>query len=123
MTQRYPASIVVLGLAVSLAAGGCRKNTEPDPTPNPTAWIKADPNPVPVPGPATGTTAVSWDTGDGSDAQVFVLTEDKKEARFSGGPKGSQAATWIVKGGRYEFILYAGPQRQKELARIVVTTR
>jgi hypothetical protein len=117
-------------LTLLVAAIGCRDRTpraQPDaeqlpPTPQSAAWIKADPNPVPVAGDK-GTTNISWDTRTSAMAQVYMLTEGKPEQLFAGGARGSQKASWINKGRRYEFILYAGKEHQHELARVTVTTQ
>jgi hypothetical protein len=116
------------GLVMCLAGSGCgtNKSENPEPKPaspkTPAAWIKAEPNPVPVPGTEPGITTISWDTGDTSNAQVYLLTGDQKETLFAGGPKGSQKVDWIGPGTKCDFLLYAGTERQKELARVTVTT-
>jgi hypothetical protein len=121
----------LFGFAACLAPAGCgRSNSENVENTSAsqaaaaaaTAWIKAEPNPVPVPGPTPGSTTITWDTVNGSDAQVYLLDWYKKETLFAGGSKGTQQAPWIVKDGQYVFILYAGTEHQKELARVTVTT-
>jgi hypothetical protein len=121
-------------LAVVPAVIGCRDRpagTEPGPSPgagkpgpsqDAPAWIKADPNPVAVEGDK-GSTTISWDTGTRTMAQVYMSTAGKPEQLFAGGSRGSQKANWINKGRKYEFILYAGKEREKEVARVTVTTK
>lgn len=134
-------SIVVVGLAVAITGGGCGKKaqdkTDTDVTPNPTGgkgstgspkkaapWIKADPNPVPVSeGTDKGTTTISWDTGDGSDAQVILRIAGQKDKVFSGGSRFKAEANWIKKGVQYDFILFAGKEREKELAKVTITAK
>jgi hypothetical protein len=120
----------VLVLAMLLAAAGCKdrapgvSSTEPPgnaAATQPSApWIKADPNPVPA-GPGAGTTTISWNTGDGSMGQVYLLGPAQVEKHFTSGRSGSKAAPWIHRGGKYEFLLYAGTDHKTVLARVTVT--
>jgi hypothetical protein len=102
---------------------GCHSDTTAEY--DPADWsgvpmIQATPNPVPA-GPERGTTTITWNTGDGSKAQVWMSRNGKPEKLFAGlSPKGSQEAAWIVD-GVYEFRLYAGKERKKLLARVKVT--
>ena len=84
-------------------------------------FIRATPNPVHVEG-KSGTTTIEWDTGDDSDAQVYLCPPDKEDQLFTGGAKGSQVANWIVKNGRYEFALYAGKEHKTKIATVIVTS-
>jgi len=84
------------------------------------AWIKADPNPVPA-GKDPGTTTISWNTGNGATGEVYLLGPVQVEKLFTGGRSGSKKAPWIRKGGKYEFLLYAGKDHQTVLARVTVT--
>jgi small neutral amino acid transporter SnatA (MarC family) len=117
--------LVLFALAAILAAGCGSKNSQSkDAPPNQTGepWIKADPNPVPV-ATGQGTTTVTWDSGDGAMAQVYLVNSKQEETLFSGGATGSQAAAWIAKGGKYEFRLYAGKEHKTILARVSVTSQ
>ena len=78
----------------------------------PTAIIGASPNPVPLRFSNTGSTAIEWQTPDGTVAQVFVVRDDNPESLFAEGSSGKQVADWIQTGSVYEFRLYAkGPPR------------
>lgn len=118
----------VLCLTVCLGVTGCRKQadtiapeTKPSAPKTSTAWIKATPNPVPIPGGSDkGTTTLSWDTGDGSNAQVYLRVAGKPDQLFSGGPRNKAEAKWIKKNRQYEFILFAGNEHATELARVTV---
>ena len=46
------------------------------------ATIRATPNPVPA-GGGTGTTTISWTTGDGSEGQVYVSENGQAEQLFA----------------------------------------
>jgi len=82
--------------------------------------ITASPNPVLV-GQGTGTTTVTWNSGDGSAGQVYISMAGEPEAIFASGPPGSAAAPWIEAGKTYEFRLYAGTEHVKMLAKTQVT--
>jgi hypothetical protein len=117
--------LVLFALAALLAAGcGSKNSQQTNPPPNQTGepWIKADPNPVPA-ATGQGSSTISWDSGDGAMAQVYVMNAKQEETLFSGGATGSQAATWIAKGGKYEFRLYAGKEHKTILARVSVTSQ
>jgi hypothetical protein len=115
---------VLLALAAILAAGCGSKSSPPSPSPSQTGepWIKADPNPVPA-ASGQGTTTISWNSGDGSMAEVYLMNAKQQETLFSGGATGSQAAPWIAKGGKYEFRLYAGKEHKTILARVAVISQ
>jgi hypothetical protein len=85
-----------------------------------TATITASPNPVLV-GQGPGTTAITWNTGDGSAGTVYLSKDGGPEAAFASGPPGSAPAPWIEAGITYEFRLYAGTEHTKMLAKIQVT--
>jgi type IV pilus biogenesis protein CpaD/CtpE len=115
--------LVLLALAAMLAAGCGSKNSQStEAALNQTGepWIKADPNPVPV-SADKGTTTVSWNSGGGAMAEVYLVNAKQEETLFSGGATGSQTANWIAKGGKYEFRLYAGKEHKTILARVSVT--
>ena len=86
-----------------------------------TATITASPNPVLVGQGTTGTTTITWNTGDGSVGQVYLAKDVEPEAAFASGPPGSAAAPWIEAGKTYEFRLYAGTEHTKMLAKTRVT--
>jgi hypothetical protein len=122
--------VAVLGVAMLLAATGC-KESSPHSSSNRSSgtaagtgqeapWIKASPNPVPA-GTGSETTTVSWSTEDGSIGQVYLLGPSQVEKLFTGGRSGAKEAPWIKKGGKYEFLLYAGTDHQTVLARVTVT--
>ena len=70
----------------------------------------------------SGTTTVTWNTGDGTDGQVYVGSPDGgPELLFAAGPTGSVPAPWIRAGKTGEFRLYAGTEHAKVLAKTQVT--
>jgi hypothetical protein len=81
--------------------------------------IKAVPNPIPADG--DGKTMISWDTGDGSVGQIWVSVNGAEQKLFAQEVKGSAAASWIAAGESADFVLYAGTNREKEIARVKVT--
>jgi len=81
--------------------------------------IKAKPEHVTVAG-GSGSTEISWDTGNGSPGFVFVTENGRKPALFATGPKGSRAASWI-RPARYVFELYRDNQRRTLLATVTVS--
>jgi len=84
------------------------------------AKITASPNPVSV-GEGTGTTTITWDTGDASVGQVFVSENGAPDRIFASGPSGSVAAPWIRAGTSFEFRRYVGTEHAKGLAKTQVT--
>jgi hypothetical protein len=85
------------------------------------ATITASPNPVPT-SEGVGTTTITWNTGDGTDGQVYVYSLDGgQEGLFAAGPAGSALAPWIQAGKTAEFRLYAGTQHATVLAKTQVT--
>jgi hypothetical protein len=83
--------------------------------------LDAQPNPVSA-GSDLGTTTVTWGSGDGSNAEVYVSENGGPETLFAAGPSGSQDANWIRAGSTYDFRLYAAADR-KTLLRSVKVTR
>ena len=69
---------------------------------------------------ATGSTKIEWDTGNGSMGFVFVTEEGGKALPFASGSRGNQVAPWIGNHS-YLFELYADDQRQRLLAKIIVS--
>jgi len=84
------------------------------------ATIEASPNPVPT-GSEPGTTTITWKTGDGSQAQVYVSQDGAAEKLFASGSEGSTDAAWIQAGSTYEFRVYAGSDHKTQLASVKVT--
>jgi hypothetical protein len=81
--------------------------------------IAAEPERVAVAG-ESGSTEIRWDTGNGSAGFVFVTGPDQKTVLFATGPKGNQVVQWIRR-GQYAFELYNDPDRQRLLAKVVVS--
>ena len=101
-------------------AGTARPEAAASPVAQTGATISATPNPVP-PGGGTGTTKISWTTGDGSEGQVYVSENGQAEQLFaSHTPQGSGDAPWIQAGRNYEFRLYDAAHA-KLLSKVVVT--
>lgn len=84
------------------------------------AALTADPNPVPL-GEDAGKTTISWQTGDGTMGEVYVVTNNNPETLFARGPKGRTEAPWIVADSTYEFLLYSGTDHKTILRRVIVT--
>jgi hypothetical protein len=121
MKQFIPVAV----LLPVLFFAGCNPSTAPEAEqatgPGASAGtIEASPNPVSA-GGGPGTTTVTWNTGDGSEGQVFVSEGGAPDRMFASGPSGSVAAPWIQAGTTYEFRLYAGTQHAKVLAKTQVT--
>jgi hypothetical protein len=83
-------------------------------------FIRAVPNPIPMT-TGTGSTTISWSTGDGSRGAVYLLARDKEELPFGAGATGSQSISWIASGYIYQFRLYRGEDRTKPIAVTNVT--
>jgi len=81
--------------------------------------LSASPNPVPA-GKGSGSTTVSWDSGDNGEAKVYVSTDGSEESLFAAERQGSAAAPWIQAGCSYEFRLYSS-DHTKLLDKITVT--
>jgi hypothetical protein len=90
------------------------------PTAQPVAMLTASPNPVPA-GEGMGTTKISWKTANGAAGQVYVAIDGEPEKLFAEGVEGSQDAPWINAGTTYEFHLYEGSTRAKQIAAVKVT--
>ena len=78
--------------------------------------LKASPDLVPA-SKGKGKTTISWNSVDG---KIYVSANGGNESLFSGSPRGSQDASWINEGFRYEFRLYNGDHTQL-LDKVVVT--
>ncbi len=81
--------------------------------------IRASPDHVTVAG-GSGSTEISWDTGNGSVGFVFVTASDRKPVLFASGAKGSRVAPWI-RARNYAFELYSDDQRRTWLAAVTVS--
>jgi len=96
----------------------------PTPTPTPTPppsnpTLTAAPTTVP-PGGSTGTTTLTWDTGNGSAGQVYVSVDGGGDTIFAAGDTGSQTASFIQPGSVYVFKLYAGTDHNTLLLSVTV---
>ena len=112
----------IIPLLAVLVVAGCRSPKTTGSSGPPT--ITASPNPVPVGAEKKGTTTITWDTGDGSQGQVYFSVNNKEEKLWlDNRSKGSQEAPWIKKGAVYEFRLYAGRDHEKVLASVTVTAQ
>jgi hypothetical protein len=121
---------------LTIALAGCSKappDNAPVPAPVPVPasaattpsgdqpWITAEPNPVPI-SSGKGSTTISWSAGAGNKGEVYLWTASGGESLFAGeAPKGSQQAGWVSPGGVYEFRLYEGKERKRQLASVKVT--
>lgn len=110
---RTRVAAVAAALALTAAIGCAREAAAPR------AAIQASPLMVP-PGDGPGVTTITWDTGDGSWAEVYLLVPGQPSVLFSAGPKGSQQAPWIHEGPEYEFRLFAGTTRELFLGSVTV---
>lgn len=86
----------------------------------PRATMTADSAVVP-PGGEKGKTNISWDTGDGSEGEVFVSVNGGEEKFFGKNVKQTLDAPWISAGSTYEFRLYPVGKKGKALASVKVT--
>jgi hypothetical protein len=124
--KRFIPTIAVLLPLFFFAACGPSKNPEANASAGspaePAATITASPNPVST-GEGSGTTTITWNTGDGTAGQVYVSADGTPEAIFAGGSTGSAPAPWMRAGKTFEFRLYAGTEHAKVLAKTQVTGR
>ena len=88
------------------------------------AFIRASPNPVPLTA-GTGTTRISWNTGDGSDGLVTLVPHRgatrAEEIPFNGGPAGDADVGWIRPDVLYRFRLYRLRSDSKPIAEVRVS--
>jgi GT2 family glycosyltransferase len=84
------------------------------------ASLTVSPEQVPV-GETVGVTEITWDTGDGTEGQVYVAVDGEAEALFATGPSGSKPALWIEQSLTYQFRLYAGTAHGRLLVEAMVT--
>jgi hypothetical protein len=88
-----------------------------------TPALVAEPNPVP-PSVGVGRTTIVWTTGKEPPGPVYVSENGGPEILFAGESRyGSQEAPWINVGKTYEFRLYSGADRKRQLATVMVTSR
>lgn len=122
--KRFIPPIAILLPLFFFDACGPSKNPEANaPTAGPAApaaTITGSPNPVTT-GEGSGTTRITWKTGDGTNGQVYVSEDGAPETLFAAGPTGSALAPWIKAGKTFEFRLYAGTKHTKLLAKTQVT--
>jgi hypothetical protein len=76
---------------------------------NSKAFMMATPNPVPAEG-ESGSTTISWSTGDSSWGQIYASINGRPEQLFTEGPANDAEVPWIESGCTYEFRLYAGTE-------------
>jgi hypothetical protein len=123
--KRFIPAIAILLPVFFFPACGPSKNPEAEANESaasPAATITASPNPVTT-GEGPGTTAITWNTGDGATGQVYVSEDGGPERLFADGSTGSAPAAWIQAGKTFEFRLYAGTEHAKVLAKTQVTGR
>src|SRR3989442_1500207 len=77
--QSVSPRIAGMAIVLLLFAGCGRSGSPSNRNGKPKATIAADPNPVPAGSDAQGTTIISWDTGDGSMGEVYVLVNRGEE--------------------------------------------
>src|SRR5207253_8478655 len=83
------------------------------------ASLAAFPERVPV-SRTVGFTEIVWNTGNGSEGELYVSVNGEPETLFATGPCGSKHAPWILTGSSYEFRLYAGTKRDRLLKQVSV---
>lgn len=124
--KRFIPTIAILLPLFFFAACRPSKNPEVNASvaspPAAAATITASPNPVTT-GEGSGTTTITWNTGDGTAGQVYVSEDGAPETLFTAGPTGSAPAPWIRAGKTFEFRLYAGTEHAKVLAKTQVSGR
>ena len=124
--KRVIPTIAILLPLIFFAACGPSKNPDTNASAAspaaPAATITASPNPVTT-GEGSGTTTITWNTGDGAAGQVYVSEDGAPETLFAAGPTGSAPAPWIRAGKTFEFRLYAGTEHATVLAKTRVTGR
>ena len=84
-----------------------------------TPTLTAEPERVIV-SDGSGSSKITWDTGNDSVGFVFVTEELGKPVPFASGSRGNQTAPWI-KEHSYLFELYGDNQRQTLLAKVTVS--
>ena len=116
--------LALLLLILGLALPSCRKSPDGKKSGPPTKaappHITATPNPLPE-GAGAAITTVAWDTGDGSECEVYVSVNDGKEKHFGTNVAQSIKVDWIQPGDTCEFQLYKGSEHKEVLASVTVT--
>jgi len=74
-------------------------------------------------GAEPGVVEIRWSTGDGSIGQVYVSEDGGEERLLAQGAEGGRELRWIRPGAVYEFQLYPVTDRNRVLARVMVTLR
>ena len=124
--KRFIPPVAILLPLFFYAACGPSKNPEANASAAspaaPVATITASPNPVTT-GEGSGTTTITWNTGDGTAGQVYVSEDGAPETLFAAGSTGSAPAPWIRAGKTFEFRLYAGTDHATVLGKTQVTGR
>lgn len=82
--------------------------------------IEADPEVLIVPQGQLGSTMVSWSTTGTPTAEVWVKIDSGTETLMARAPSGSGTAPWIQRNRAYEFLLFAGVQREELLDYVTV---
>jgi hypothetical protein len=67
-----------------------------------------------------GTTTISWSTSGTPTAEVWVKIDSGTETLMAQAPSGSGNAPWIQRNRAYEFLLFAGVQREELLDYVTV---
>jgi hypothetical protein len=82
----------------------------------------AEPNPVPAgdPDQPTGTTVITWNTGDTTIGDLYVKVNRAPEVFVGRGASGTVKVEWIQFDSTYEFRLYA-KKHSRLLAELDVT--
>jgi hypothetical protein len=115
---------LLLGLSVCLLLSTChsvrRQQTARSPGAKPV--LSASPNPVPAGDldQPLGSTQISWNTGNGSEGDVYVKVNRDPEVFLRRGPSGTLNVRWIQFDSTYEFRLYTR-KRSRLLAKLDVT--
>jgi hypothetical protein len=118
--ERLPTPLVLFFVLYASPATYAQNPDKP-PSPVPAATtITATPNPVTSEAGKLGTTKITWKTGDGLWAQVYVSENGKPEVLFNQGAEGAAEAPWIGE-GMYKFLLYAGTEHKRLLGAVKVT--
>lgn len=111
---------LISGLCICVFLGACERY------PAHSSGIKpvlvAIPNPVPAGDldQPLATTQITWNTGDGKAADLYVNVNRSRVVFLGSGPSGTIKIAWIQFDSTYEFRLYAKKHRRL-LAKLDVT--